>query len=348
MIPEITLASLTDHIPRTADGRSISLAHRLGQLVELGVTAERLGFDGFALGEHHSRDFAVSSPAVVLAAIAARTERIRLGTAVTVLSALDPVRLYEDFATLDQISKGRAEVTVGRGAFVEPFALFGVPIERYDDVFAEKLDLLIRIAQLGDDERISWSGRFRTALREAEIWPRTLQPHLPIWVGVGGSPESAERAGRLGLPMTIGSIGMSFAQLRSLADAYRRAGDRAGHPELLRLGVGAHVLATPSSAEARDAYPYYRDFLAPRRPGGNGLSVSPAQFEQGFHPDVVRLIGTAEEVGEKLVRLHRAVRFDRLQLLPDWGGLPEPVIDASLRLLAGDILPVLRDDVARR
>ena len=332
---EVATATLTDHVTTTADGRRVSAVDRLTEVVALGLATEAHGLDGFAIGEHHSEDFVVSSPAVVLAAVAARTRRIRLGTAVTVLAANDPVRLQEDFATLDQLSGGRAEITVGRGAFVEPFALFGTPHE----VFAERLGLLLALRREGP---LTWRGRYRPAVEGLGVHPRPVQDHLPVWVGVGGTPGSAARAGALGLPMTIGSIAMPFEQVHALAEVYRAAGAAAGHGHELRLGVGVHLLVAASTHEAREAYPYYRDFLGPKRPGANGLHVSEESFGLGFAPTVARAVGDTDAVVQKLSALHRLVRFDRLQVLPDWGGLPRELVDQSLTRFAQDVVPALR------
>jgi alkanesulfonate monooxygenase SsuD/methylene tetrahydromethanopterin reductase-like flavin-dependent oxidoreductase (luciferase family) len=198
---ELGIISLSDLQTDPDTGRPVSAAQRVADTVDYAVLADRLGVDLFALGEHHTLDFAVSSPAVVLAAIAARTQRIRLTTAVTVLSALDPVRVYQDFAQLDLVSNGRAEIIAGRSAFVEPFGLFGLDVRDYDALYTEKLDLLLR---LRENDHVTWSGRFRPPLHHAEIAPRAVQEPLPVWAGVGGSPASAERAGRLGLPMVLG------------------------------------------------------------------------------------------------------------------------------------------------
>ncbi len=336
---EITTGTLTDHVRRAHDGRTVSVEQRTHEIVELGVLTEEIGLDGFAIGEHHSEDFAVSSPAVVLASVAARTRRIRLGTAVTVLAANDPVRLYEDFATLDLLSSGRAELTVGRGAFVEPFSLFGVPVESYDDVFAERLDLLLRLREGGS---FSWRGRFRPPLLDARIAPTPAQAALPVWIGVGGTPASAERAGALGLPLMIGSIASHFDQVAFLAETYRSAGARAGHADDLRLGIGLHSFTTTDPRDAREIYPYYRDFLAPKRPGVPGLQVGAADFAAGFAPDIARAIGSVDEVLDTLTRLHRLVRYDRLQLLPDWGGMPRETARASLAVFAAEVAPELR------
>jgi alkanesulfonate monooxygenase SsuD/methylene tetrahydromethanopterin reductase-like flavin-dependent oxidoreductase (luciferase family) len=339
MTIEFGIASLTDHVQKTADGRTVNALQRVQQLIDLGVRADELRLDNFAIGEHHTPDFAVSSPAVLLAAVGAKTDSITLGTAVTVLSALDPVRVFEDFATLDQTSSGRAEITVGRGAFVEPFTIFGVPLEEYDLVFQEKLELLLRLREEGT---ITWQGRFRSPLAGAEIAPRTVQDVLPVWIGVGGSPESAARAGRLGLPMILGSLGLPMAQVKTLADIYREAGYRAGRADRLRLGFGAHFFAGGSEAEARSVYPFYRDFLGPKRPGRNGITVTQAHFDAGFAPDSTRYIGTTNEIIDKLGALYELVKFDRFQALLDWGGLPTALVDDSLNRLATEVTPALR------
>src|SRR4051794_29658503 len=201
---ELGIISLSDLTADPHTGRPVAALARLDAPLAYARAADQLGLDVFALGEHHSHKFAVASPAVALAAIAGQTERIRLTSGVTVLSALDPVRVYQDFAQLDLVSHGRAEIIAGRSAFAEPFALFGAPMHEYDELFAEKLDLLLR---LREQDRITWSGRYRPPLVDAEIAPRALQEPLPVWVGVGGSPESAARAGYLGMPMMLGYIG---------------------------------------------------------------------------------------------------------------------------------------------
>jgi alkanesulfonate monooxygenase SsuD/methylene tetrahydromethanopterin reductase-like flavin-dependent oxidoreductase (luciferase family) len=188
----------------------------------------------------------------------------------------DPVRVYQDLATVDLISRGRAEITVGRSAFIEPFALFGYDISDYGALFAEKLDLLL---QTRSQERVSWSGRHRPALTDAAIFPRAMQDPLPVWVGVGGTVSSAERAGQLGLPMTLGYIGGTLANLHLLVDAYRAAGDRAGHPGKLRLGLSTHLYAGADPAAARAVYPHFYEYLRPKTPGDRGFTVSPAAFE---------------------------------------------------------------------
>lgn len=336
---EIGVASLADFQPVTADGSVVTAGGRLAQIVELGVQADRAGLDVFGLGEHHSGDFAVSSTAPVLAAIAARTSRIRLTSGTTLLSVHDPVRVLQDFATVDLISGGRAEITVGRGAYPEPFALFGVDIDQYDEVFAEKLELLLR---LRDEPVISWRGRYRPPLSQAIVVPRSAQTPLPVWLGAGGTPASAARAGALGLPLILGYLGGTPEHLRRLAELYRAAGDKAGHGDRLRLGVAAHYFGAASAEEAAAAYPYYHDFLRPKRPGGGGFTVTRQAFDEGRGAGRPLMIGPPEHVVEKLVHLHEVIGYDRAQLLLDWGGLPPALVEASLQRLGTEIVPAVR------
>jgi alkanesulfonate monooxygenase SsuD/methylene tetrahydromethanopterin reductase-like flavin-dependent oxidoreductase (luciferase family) len=342
---DIGIASLADVQPVTVDGTRRTPAGRVEQIVSLAVLADELGLDHFGLGEHHNTDFAVSSPAVVLAAIASRTTRLRLTSSVTTLGALDPVRVYQDFATLDVLSGGRAEITAGRSAYPEPFSLFGLPLSHYDDAFEEKLELLLTIRA---QPALTWQGRFRPPLDDAAVLPRAVQEPLPVWLGVGGTPASAARAGRLGLPMILGYIGGTPARLRQLADVYREAGDRSGHANDLRLGVALHYFGASSTREARSTFPHYRDFLRPKHPGGGGFLVESEQFEQGMRAGQHLMIGTSEHVSAKLAELHDALRFDRVQALADWGGLPSEAVAESLHRLSEEIAPALRRHVGER
>lgn len=344
MTVHIGISSLSDLQSPTHDGRSVSPRQRLDQIVSLAVLADELGLDIFGLGEHHSEEFVVSSPAVVLTAAAARTSRIRLTSSVSVLSVLDPVRLYQDFATLDLLSAGRAEITVGRSAFAEPFALFGEKLEDYDDLFTEKLDLLLRV---NESPRTTWSGRFRPPLADAPVVPRALQSPLPVWLGVGGSAQSAVRAGTLGLPMIIGYLGGSPRQLAQVTDLYRSAGEAAGKAEQLRVGIALHYFGSPTMSDALATYPHYHDFLRPKKPQAPGFTVTRQQFEAGIAPGQALMIGPSEHVIAKLIELYDSVRFDRIQALVDWGGLPEPLVHDSLTRLGREIAPAIRAHSAR-
>lgn len=311
---------------------------RLALILSEAEAAEAAGLDSFSVGEHHSPDFAVSSPAVVLSAIAARTHRLRLTSGVTVLSVHDPVRVLQDFATVDLISGGRAEITVGRSAYAEPFALFGHALDDYDDLFSERLDLLLG---LRDDPALRWQGRHRPALPGLPVAPLPHQERLPIWLGVGGSPQSAQRAGALGLPMIVGYLGGPPERPAAMAEIYRAAGAAAGASDL-RLGIALHLLVTETEQQARDAYVHYHEFLRPKRPGGSGFTVSPQAYADGRGSDGALMIGTRDMITEKLLRLHDATRFDRLHALTDWGGLPPQLVLDSIARFGTKIAPLLR------
>jgi alkanesulfonate monooxygenase SsuD/methylene tetrahydromethanopterin reductase-like flavin-dependent oxidoreductase (luciferase family) len=341
---QIGISTLTDIQPVAVDGRHVTGIDRVNQIIELGVRADELGLDVIGVGEHHSADFVVSSPAVILAAIAARTARIRLTSAVTVLSVLDPVRVYQDYASLDLVSGGRAEITAGRSAYAEPFALFGLPLSEYGELFEEKLDLLLKLREA---ESISWQGRYRPALTGEPVTPRAVQPQLPVWIGAGGSPDSVLRAARLGLPLILGYLGGSPANLAQSTDLYRRAGEQFGTSEKLQVGIALHYLGTASDTEAEAAYPYYHDFLRPKTPGGSGFSVSRENYDVGRQPGQALMIGESGPVIDKLIALHRATRFDRIQALVDWGGLPPALVNDSLERLGVEIAPAVRDAIAQ-
>src|ERR1700687_5361850 len=231
---------------------AVSASDRLRNLVEQIEYADQVGLDVFGIGEHHRREYLDSAPAVILGAAATRTHRIRLTSAVTVLSSADPVRVFQNFATLDLLSEGRAEMVVGRGSFIESFPLFGLQLKDYDSLFAEKLDLLLKIRE---NEHVHWSGKHRAALTGQGVYPRPVQNPLPIWLGVGGTPQSFARAGALGLPLMVAIIGGEFRRFRPLVDLYREAGRRAGHrPERLEVGVHAIGFVGASSNEAKDAF----------------------------------------------------------------------------------------------
>jgi alkanesulfonate monooxygenase SsuD/methylene tetrahydromethanopterin reductase-like flavin-dependent oxidoreductase (luciferase family) len=336
---ELGILTLGDLQRDPSTGRLHRPADRTADILGYATLADQLGLDVFAVGEHHSAGFFTSSPAVVLAAAAARTSAIRLTSATTLLGVADPVRVYEDFATVDLISRGRAEIIAGRSAFVEPFALFGYDTKDYDTLFAEKLGLLLDIRSR---EKVTWSGRFRPGLDGAFVGPRAVQDRLPVWIGVGGSPESAARAGQLGLPMILGYIGGTLAHLKPLADVYRAAGERAGHADSLRLAISTHFYAGPDPESARDVFPYYHEYLRPKTPGGRGFTVSRAAFEAGAGPDGAIMVGSADEITAKLLAAREALGLDRIFAQVDWGGLPSGMVTDSIARYATQIAPVLR------
>src|SRR5215470_2498073 len=249
---ELGIYTFAETTPDPRTGRTVSPAERLRDLLEEIELADQLGLDVFGVGEHHRPEFAVSSPAVLLAAAAARTSRIRLTSAVTVLSSDDPVRVFQDFATLDLLSGGRAEIMAGRGSFIESFPLFGYDLKDYDALFAEKLDLLLNVREA---ERVTWSGAHRPPLRGLGVYPRPIQQPLPVWIAVGGTPESVVRAGTLGLPMALAIIGGMPERFAPLAELYREAGRRAGHdPAQLILSINSHGFIADDSQQAADDY----------------------------------------------------------------------------------------------
>src|SRR4051812_46424342 len=278
--------------------RALSPTERLANLLEEIEHADKVGLDVFGIGEHHRKDFLDSAPAIILAAAAARTSRIRLTSAVTVLSSADPVRVFQNFATLDLISKGRAEMVVGRGSFTDSFPLFGFRLEDYDSLFAEKLDLLLKIR---DNEQITWSGKHRPPLTGQGVYPRPLQDPLPIWLGVGGTPKSFARAGALGLPLMVAIIGGEVERFRPLVDLYREAGTQAGHsPDRLKVGVHApgYVAATTEEA-VDDFFPGWARAVASVAKERGWPAMTRADFDAQLTPGGALLVGNAEEVAAK-------------------------------------------------
>ncbi len=321
----------------------VSPSGRLQDLVKLIERADQVGLDVFGIGEHHRQDFLDSAPAVILAAAAARTNRIRLTSAVTVLSAADPVRVFQEFATLDLLSKGRAEIVVGRGSFIEAFPLFGLRLEDYDSLFAEKLDLLLKIR---DNEHVHWSGEYRPALTGQGVYPRPMQNHLPIWLGVGGTPESFIRAGLLGLPLAVAVIGGETHRFRPLIDLYREAGRRAGHPPE-QLKVALHSLgyvAETTQQAVDDFYPgYARAFTKIGKERG-WRQVTRADFDAQRGPQGALIIGDPDEVVKKIIRHSKALGgISRVTFQMDPGSLSNEKMMRSIDLLGKRVAPALRE-----
>jgi probable LLM family oxidoreductase len=292
------VAAVTD----PATGRAVGPEERMADLLEEIETADRAGLHSFGIGEHHRPEYYDSAPPVILAAAAARTSRIRLGSAVTVLSAADPVRVFQQFATLDLISRGRIDLVVGRGSFTEAFPLFGLSLADYDELFDEKLDLLLRIRAA---ETVTWSGRHRPALTGQGVYPRPLQDPLPVWVGVGGTPTSFVRAGLLGLPLMVAIIGGQPRQFAPLVDLYRRAGAEAGHPPET-LQVGLHVfgfVADSTQAAADTIYPGWHEMFTKVSRERGFARPTRAQFDATSGPDGAFFTGDPDTVAEKLVRI---------------------------------------------
>jgi probable LLM family oxidoreductase len=330
----------------TETSSAVSQSDRMRDLLEEIEHADEVGLDVFGVGEHHRKEFLDSAPAVILAAAAARTKRIRLTSAVTVLSAADPVRVFQNFATLDLISNGRAEMVVGRGSFIEAFPLFGLNLDDYDSLFAEKLELLLKIRA---NEHVHWSGRHRPALTGQGVYPRPVQDPLPIWLGVGGTPGSFVRAGALGLPLMVAIIGGETRRFRPLVDLYREAGRRAGFsPDRLKVGVHSlgYVAATAREA-ADDFFPgYARAFTTIGKERGWG-PITHAQFEAQLTPSGALLVGTPDEVAAKIMRHSEALGgISRITFMMNGASLPHLKLMSAIDLIASRVAPVLREEVA--
>jgi probable LLM family oxidoreductase len=301
---------------------SVSPSERLRRLVEQIELADQIGLDVFGVGEHHRREFLDSAPAVILAAAAAHTQRIRLASAVTVLSAADPVRVFQEFATLDLLSQGRTEMVVGRISSIEAFPLFGLNLEDYDSLFEEKLDLLLKVR---DNEHVYWSGEYRPTLNGQGVYPRPLQKPLPIWIGVGGTPESFVRAGLLGLPLMVAIIGGETSRFRPLVDLYREAGRRAGHlPEQLKVGVHSLGYVAENTQEAvDDFFPGYAHTMTEIGKERGWPKMTRASFDSQRGPQGALLVGDPDEVVEKIVRQSKALGgISRITFMMNPASLP--------------------------
>jgi probable LLM family oxidoreductase len=339
---EIGIDSFAAILPDPATGALPAATDRMAELLDEIEVADRVGLDVFGVGEHHRAEFLDSAPVIILAAAAARTSQIRLTSAVTVLSAADPVRVFQQFATLDLISRGRAELVVGRGSFGEAFPLFGLDTRAYDDLFAENLDLFLK---LGEATNITWKGRFRPALDGQGVYPRPHQPRLPVWLGVGGTPQSFVRAGTLGLPLMVAIIGGTFERFRPLVDLYREAGARAGHdPETLKVGVHAVGFVGDTDDEARNAYfPGWQHLFA--RVGRERGWAPPTreQFDSMADPEGAYLIGDPETVAAKMLLASETLGgVSRITLQMTSASIETAAMKRSIELLGLEVAPIVR------
>ncbi|MFF0607126.1 LLM class flavin-dependent oxidoreductase [Nocardia tengchongensis] len=335
---ELGLTTFAETHPVGGNGPVPTAGERLRQVVEEAVATEAAGLDVYGVGEHHRKDFAASSPAVVLAAIASRTERIQLTSAVTVLSSADPVRAYQDFATLDGLSNGRAELMAGRGSFIESFPLFGYDLNDYDELFEEKLALLLKIRE---EEPVTWSGKFRAPLNDAIVYPRTENRPLPVWIAVGGSPESVVRAGLLGLPLAIAIIGGQPARFKPLVDLYHRALAEGGH-EPQPIAVHAHgYIADTDKQAVEDFYDSYaRAMSGIGRERGWG-PMTRQQFDALRSQSGSLFVGTPDYVAEKIADVRDTLGLDRFMLHTSVGTLPHEQVLHSIELLGAKVAPQL-------
>ena len=337
-----------DSFAAAFDDTSLALSEsdRLRDLIEQIEHADQVGLDSFGIGEHHRKEFLDSAPTVILGAAAARTRDIRLTSAVTVLSSADPVRVFQNFATLDLLSQGRAEIVVGRGSFTESFPLFGLRLEDYDSLFAENLDLLLKIRE---DEHVHWSGEHRAPLTGQGVYPRPVQDPLPIWLGVGGTPRSFARAGALGLPLMVAIIGGELRRFRPLVDLYREAGREAGYsPDRLRVGVHAqgYVASTTEQAVA-DFFPGWARAMTDVGKERGWAPVTRADFDAQRGPEGALLVGNAEEVAEKIARHSEALGgISRLTFQMNAASLPHAKLMRAIEEIGTRVAPVMREGLA--
>ncbi len=342
---QIGIDSFAAVVSNPNTGKTLSTTERMGNLIQEIETADHFGIDVFGVGEHHRPEYLDSAPTMILAAAAARTSRIKLSSAVTVLSAADPVRVFQEFATLDLISRGRAEMVVGRGSFIESFPLFGFALQDYDALFAEKLDLLLEIRE---HTHVNWSGRYRAPLTGQGIYPRPVG-RLPIWLGVGGTPESFIRAGSLGLPLMVAIIGGDYRRFRPLIDLYRKAGQMAGH-SLEQLKVGIHAFGFVAQTQTRAIDLTYPGFERMANTIGKERGWSPptrAQFEAACSPMGAYLIGDVESVAEKVLYVNRVLGgISRLSFQMTNVMLAHEDMLAAIELLGTRVSPLVKEKLA--
>ncbi|MDB4583636.1 LLM class flavin-dependent oxidoreductase [Draconibacterium sp.] len=343
---EIGIDSFASAPQSTETDQALDNSLALAELLERMEFADKAGLDVFGIGEHYRKEFLDSASPMILAAAAARTKHIRLSSAVTVLSAADPVRAFQSFATLDLISKGRAEMVVGRGSFIESFPLFGLNLQDYDALFAEKLDLLL---QIRDNEVVNWSGKFRAELRNQAIYPRPLQNPLPVWLGVGGTPASFRRAGELGLPLMVAVIGGETHRFRPLIDVYKQAGERAGHaPEKLKVGLHSlGYVASKTNEAIDDYYPGYAEMFTRigKERGWPPVTRSHFNAQTGLLGALV--IGSPEEVADKILRHSEALGgISRFTFQMDNAGLTHPQLLQAIKLIGEQVSPIVNQKTA--
>lgn len=320
---------------------AVSNENAMAQLLDRIEQADKFGLDVFGIGEHHRKGFLDSAPSLILAAAAARTKRIRLTSAVTVLSAADPVRVFQQFATLDLISQGRAEMVVGRGSFIDAYPLFGLSLQDYDALFVEKLDLLLKIR---DNEFVTWSGKFRPAMNNQAVYPRPVQDPLPVWVGVGGTPQSFARAGTLGLPLMVAVIGGETRSFRPLIDHYRKAGELAGHaPEKLKVGLHSLGYVADTMQQAiDDFYPGYAESMTEIGKERGWPAMTRSRFDPQMGKHGALLIGGPDEVAEKIIRHAESLGgISRLTFQMDSAALSHEKLMRSIELIGAKVAPLV-------
>ncbi len=336
---ELGIYTFVENTPLAGSGEVLTPQQRLQNMVEEAGLADQAGLDVYAIGEHHRTEYLASAPPVLLAAAAARTKNIRLSSAVTVLGSEDPVRVFQQFATLDQLSGGRAEIMAGRGSFIESFPLFGYELDDYNELFAEKLDLLLA---LRDSEKITWSGKHRPAIKDRGVYPRPVQNPIPIWVAVGGTPESAYRTGRLGLPMALAIIGGYPEQFVPMADLHRQGARNAGHPEPM-LSINSHGFIAEDSRQARDdAFPAFKltmDRIGRER---GWPPMSREQFDASCTLRGANAVGSPQEIIDKILHQHELFGHHRFLLQLTVGSMPHKKVLKAIELFGTKVAPAVR------
>ncbi len=339
---EFGLYTFVENTPNAQTGQKLSPARRLSHLLEEIKLADEAGLDVFGIGEHHREEYLASSPSTILAAAAAITQRIRLTSAVTVLGSEDPVRVYQQYATLDLLSNGRAEIMAGRGSFIESFPLFGYDLNDYDELFAEKLDLLL---QLRKNEPITWKGQHRPALVNQRVYPQPVQSPLPVWVAVGGTPQSAYRTGYLGLPMALAIIGGMPERFKAITDLHRRGASEAGHAQPA-LSINSHGLIAETSQAASDlAFPAFKQVMDKIGRERGWPPMGRDQFEASRTLRGANLVGSPQEVIDKILFQHEIFGFDRYLIQMSVGSVPHEKMLRSIELFATEVAPAVRKAV---
>jgi probable LLM family oxidoreductase len=343
---ELGIYTFAENAPNAAVP-ALSAEQRLRNLMEEIELADQVGLDVFGVGEHHRPDYVVSTPAVVLAAAAVRTKRIRLTSAVTVLSSDDPVRVFQEYATVDLLSGGRAEIMAGRGSFIESYPLFGYDLEDYDELFAEKLDLLLTLRK---STRVTWRGRLRAPIEDRAVYPRPVQDPIPVWIAVGGTPESVVRAGRLGLPLAVAIIGGLPERFNGLVELYREAGRQAGHdPAKLQVGINSHGwIANDSRQAADEAWPPYEDTMGRIGRERGWPPPTRGRFEAERSPRGALLVGDPQEVIDKILYEHELFRMDRFLMQLSVGSMPHDKLLHAIELYGTRVAPAVRAAVGDR
>lgn len=343
---ELGITTFVETTPDVHTGKTTSHAERIREVVEEIVLADQVGLDVFGVGEHHREDYASSAPEILLAAAAARTKHIKLTSAVTVLSSADPVRVYQNFASVDAISNGRAEIMAGRGSFIESFPLFGYDLQDYNELFDEKLDLLLKI---NESEKVTWEGKHRASINDLGVYPLPEQERLPIWIASGGTPQSAARAGALGLPLVLAIIGGSPLQFAPVVELYKRTAERAGHDvSKLKVASHSHGFVGKTTSEAKDKF--YPPTAQAMNVIGKERGWGPytrATFDQASSLEGALYVGDVETVAEKIIFLRKNVGVTRFMLHVPVGSMPHEDVLSAIKLLGKEVAPIVRAEVAK-